>query len=135
MTKIDDLIAKAYGSEGKPEDASRVYEAVLKATLFVPCKKMTPEEKDAAQQAGEPFEPLFTEHKNQFFLLSFDTEARLNDWAGEMRSEIEHFEILGSNLITALGDQAHLCLNFGTKNYKEFPPDEIAQLKIILKKS
>ena len=132
MTIIDQLVEKAYGSQGKPEDASRVYEALIKASLFVPCKKMTEEEKVTAQEAGEPFIPLYTEHNNQYFLLTFDTKTKLDEWAGEMRNEIDQFEILGGNLIKALGNQVHLCLNFGSKHYKEFPPEEIKKLKSIL---
>ena len=77
---------------------------------------------------------IVARHDDAFFLLSFDTSKKLTQWAGELRKDIEVFEIIGNNLVAALGDKVHLCVNFGTKNYKEFPPDEIAQLKAILVK-
>lgn len=132
MTTLDDLIAKAYASQGKSEDASAVYEAVFKTVFFVPSEPQTAADKIEAIDAGEPFAPLCVTHDNRIFIIAFDTQEKLDNWAGVKRNTIDCFKISGTNLIKAMGSNAHLCVNVDTNFYKEFPPDELDKLRKIL---
>jgi hypothetical protein len=134
MTPIDKLVNQVVASKGEPQALTQLYDAFFKTSFIIPSKKLTEAEQAAATKSGEPFVPLYTEHDDHYFLLSFDTEKRLDDWAGDNRDEIDFFKILGSNLVRALGDNVYLCLNFGTEHYKEFPPEEIKRLKTIIEK-
>lgn len=126
MTELDHLIAAAFASEGKQEDVNKVYLALLHTRLVVPVKKGPP------QDEGEPFTPLFAKIDEKYFLLAFDTVERLSHWAGDHLGEISYVELLGRDFIAGMSDQIYFCLNLGTDYYKEFSPDEVKRLKMVI---
>jgi hypothetical protein len=135
MTTLDTLIAKAYASAGKMEDANKVYLTLLKTTLFVPVQKQNSKPpEDSAQNESEPFMPLFMHYENNFFMMIFDTMERLSQWSGEKKDTMDYVELAGKDVIRGLGEHVYLCLNYGTDYYKEFAPDEIKRLKAIISK-
>jgi len=130
MTELDRLIESAIKSEGKQEDVNKVYLSLLKSRLFVPVKKLI----EAAASEEEPFSPLFAKIEDQFFMAVFDTDERLITWAGDKYSEIDTVELSGRDVIAGINENVYLCLNVGTKFYKEFSPDEIKRLKMVVTK-
>jgi hypothetical protein len=130
MTELDQLIESAIKSEGKQEDVNKVYLLLLKSRLFVPVKKLT----EAAASEEEPFSPLFAKIEDQFFMAVFDTDERLVAWAGDKYLEIDTVELSGRDVIAGINENVYLCLNVGTKFYKEFSPDEIKRLKMVVTK-
>ena len=126
MTELDSTMAAAFASCGKQEDVNKVYLTLLRTTLFVPVKK----EKSSNEE--EPFEPLFAKIDGQFFILAFDTVERLTAWAGDQLSNIAYVEIIGRDVIAGINEQVYLGLNHGTEFYKEFMPDEVKRLKMIV---
>lgn len=130
MTELDQLISNAFKSEGKQEDVNKVYLTLLRTPLFVPVKKSDPTLNHVEEQ--EPFLPLFAKIDENYFMLVFDTFDRLTTWAAEEINNIDYVEILGSEVIAGINEGVHLCLNIGTHFYKEFSPDEVKRLKMIV---
>lgn len=128
MTDLDKLIAAAFASQGKQDDVNKVYLLLLRSILFVPTKKDSPSETD------EPFSPLFAKIDGQYYLLAFDTLAKLQQWACDDADQVGYVELSGHDLIAGLNEQVYFCLNVGTSYYKEFSPDEVKRLKMIVSK-
>lgn len=128
MTELDQLVANAFASEGKQEDVNKVYLAILRTPLYIPVE--LPEKR--AKDDEEPFRPLFAVFEDKYFMLAFDTPERLETWAGDELDKMEYVELLGKDLITGINEKAYLCLNHGTDFYKEFSPDEVKRLKMIV---
>lgn len=126
MTELDHLIAAAFASEGKQEDVNKVYLALLRTRLVVPIKKEPPQDEE------EPIAPLFAKIDEKYFLLAFDTVERLSHWAGDYLGEINYVELLGRDFIAGMSDQVYFCLNLGADYYKEFSPDEVKRLKMVI---
>jgi hypothetical protein len=131
VTELDQLIAAAFASEGKQEDVNKVYLALLRASLYVPVQK---KEADAVavNDEAEPFQPLFAKVDDKFFMLVFDTLERLTAWAGDEFSAMEYVELSGRDVLSGIGDVVFLGLNLGSVWYKEFSPDEIKRLKMVV---
>ncbi|MEO8402185.1 MAG: SseB family protein [Gammaproteobacteria bacterium] len=126
MTELDQVIAAAYTSQGKIEDVNKVYLTLLRATLFLPVKKGKPIDSE------EAFSPLYAHIDEKYFMLVFDTIARLTEWAGDQFSEIDYVELSGKDLVAGINNEVFLILNLGAEIYKEFSPDEIKHLKKIV---
>jgi peptidyl-prolyl cis-trans isomerase C len=126
MTELDQKIAAAFKSEGKQEDVNQVYLTLLWTTLYVPVQKEQPVLDD------EPFKPLFAKIDNHYFLIAFDTAERLTAWAGQDLNEIAYVELPGRVMIGWMNENVYLALNVGTEFYKEFSPDEIKRIKMIV---
>lgn len=128
MTELDQAIAAAFASEGKQEDVNKVYLALLRSILFIPVSK------EPSHDPAEPFAPLFAKVDGNYFLLAFDTLERLQTWAGDQIEHIDYVELPGRDWIAGVNDQApiYLCLNMGTEYYKEFSPDEVTRLKMVI---
>ncbi|MHB1948141.1 MAG: SseB family protein [Gammaproteobacteria bacterium] len=126
MTELDQVIAAAYASQGQQEDVNKVYLTLLRNILFLPISK----EKEPGDE--EPFRPLFAQVDDNYFMLAFDTLERLKTWADDQLDNIDYVEISGAEIIAGVSDSVYLCLNYGTEFYKEFSPDEVKRLKMIV---
>ena len=129
MTELDQVIAAAYASQGKQEDVNKVYLTLLRTLFYLPVQK---EEEPSVKDSEEPFRPLFAKVDDHYFVLAFDTHERLNVWAGDQRDQMNYVEISGKDLITGIDDTVYFCVNYATEFYKEFSPDEVKKLKMIV---
>lgn len=126
MTELDQAINAAYVSQGKQDDVNKVYLTLLRKLLFLPIRKhKEPDDK-------EPFRPLFTEVEGQYFMLAFDSLERLKAWAGDQFNQMGYVQITGKETIAGINDNVYLCLNYGTEFYKEFSPEEVKRLKMVV---
>lgn len=126
MTELDQAIASAFKSEGVMADANKVYLTLLRSSFFVPVKK------EKALDDEEPFAPLFTVIEEQHFMLIFDQLERLEAWAGPHFAEMGFVELNGHDVIRGINEGVFLCVNLGTPFYKEFSPEEVKRLKMIV---
>ena len=126
LTALDQAIEKAFKSEGKKEDVSQVYLTFLRTTLFVPVKK------SHIPTAEEPFLPLVARVHDNLFMLVFDEVEKIKNWAGEKLEEMNYVEMTGDDLLDGINQGVYLSLNVGAPFHKEFPPEEIDQLKMLL---
>jgi hypothetical protein len=133
MTELDQVIAAAFGSEGKQDDVNKVYLTLLRSPLVIPVEKI-PEDKAiaATEELDEPFKPLFAKFDEKYFMLAFDQVERLTEWADDQIEMIDFVEITGHDLVAGINEGVYLCLNVGTEYYKEFSPEEILQLKKVV---
>ncbi len=126
MTELDRVIAIAFASEGKQEDVNKVYLTLLRTQLMIPVKK------EPSQNEEEPFIPLFAKLDEKYFLMAFDTLERLTAWAGDQLDKMGYVELSGRDFIAGMSDQVYFSLNLGTDYYKEFSPDEVRRLKMVV---
>lgn len=147
MTELDDIFEKAYQLQEDAAITSKAYVTLFRTELFVPTHKVDPVTNEALPEkmihakdldlvTGQDVQPLplFIEHENSYFMLAFDTIPRLHTWAGEHIHDINVMCITGRELIMSLLDNVHLCVNFQTEYYKEFPPEEIKQMKKMIER-
>lgn len=126
MTELDQAIDVAFKSRGVMADVNKVYLTLLRSSLFMPVKK----EKPLGDE--EPFAPLFTVIDEQHFMLIFDQQEKLEAWAGPHFAEMDFVELSGHDVIRGINEGVFLCVNLGTPFYKEFSPDEVKRLKMIV---
>lgn len=135
VTELDQLIAKAFASQGNQDDANRVYTAFLRTQLFMPVRKNPVDDVTiASDNEEEPFVPLFSQFEDKIFMLAFDSLERLETWAGDQRDNLAYVQIMGNEIVRGIGNEVYLGLNIGTTYYKEFAPEEIQRLKTIVAK-
>jgi hypothetical protein len=128
MTELDQKISGAYLSEGKQEDVNQVYLTLLRTMLYVPVQK------EKAVMDDEPFRPLFANIDGNYFLIAFDTADRLMAWAQNEINKLSYVELSGRDMIAGIKENVYLALNVGTDFYKEFAPDELKRIKMIISK-
>ena len=130
MTDIDQALEKL---RANPEDhtaQSGFYDLFLNRSFFVP----TINEKIDAEGKGEKESvevPLIIEAEGIDYLVFFDEQQRLNDWAEE---DVPCLQLPGHVLAEMTPDGLHWAMNIGTDYNKQFAPDEIAWLKDVVKR-
>jgi hypothetical protein len=131
MTELDRLMAAAFSSEGQQDAVNKVYLTLLRMPVFVPVQKRDPK-KFISENTEEPFKPLFANIDGNFFMLIFDTLERLTVWAGDQFEHIDYVEISGRDIFFGINEEVYLGLNADTEFYKEFSPDEVKRVKMII---
>ena len=128
LTELDQTIANAFASEGAQEDANKVYLALIRTPVYLPVKKQTTPVSDEE----EPFQPLFAEIEGRYFMMIFDTLERLTTWAESELDQIDYVCIPGRDVVAGVNESVYLCLNAGCEYYKEFSPEEVKRIKMII---
>lgn len=130
MTDIDQALEQL---RANPEDhtaQSGFYDLFLNRSFFVP----TINEKIDAEGKGEKESvevPLIIEADGIDYLVFFDDQQRLNDWA---EKDVPCLQLPGHVLAEMTPDGLHWAMNIGTDYNKQFAPDEIAWLKDVVKR-
>ncbi len=128
MTDIDKAFA---GLREKPDDQkaqSGFYDLFLNSLFFVPtAKEMIQIDDDGTEQETEV--PLIVDNDGTDFLVFFDEQQRLNDWAEQ---EAPFVKLPGHLLTEMTTEGLHWAMNVGTDHFKPFAPDEIAWLKEVV---
>lgn len=125
MTELDQAIAAAYTSGGKPEDVNKVHMILLRSPLFLPIQK-------DKSITDDSFRPLFAELDGCYYMAVFDSLPRLTAWAADEFDNMSYVEISGKDVIAGLNEDVYLALNPGNPYYKEFSPDEVTHLKKVV---
>lgn len=133
MTELDKLIKAAYMSNAEKDLTNKVYIELFSTRLYMPVSKA--QVNFVSQQDDQPVMPLYIEQAGLIYILIFDREERLLDWAGTHLNEMSYIELSGRELIQGLNDNICLCLNYGTEYYKQFFPDELQLLKSVIAKT
>jgi len=133
MTELDQVIATAYSDSTNLEKTNKVYQVFLRSLLYVPIEQL--EEEQASSTDEQQVLPLIANYDGNYFMVAFDTQERLQQWAGEQYTTIASVQISGRDLIDGITNELHLCLNVGCAYYKEFFPDEVRRLKTVIFKT
>lgn len=121
MSPLDDVLQQF---NDNPEEAHQAfYEKVLNTELYVPLKEALTEENP------ETVSPMILEADGKGYVMVFDSEERLNAWAGQ---EAPHVIYTGFQLVQQTPDTLYWALNVGSEQTKEFVPQEIDMLKQVI---
>lgn len=121
MTKLDTAYTAAKNND---EQKPAFYNQFLNTDLYVATHSETDD--------SESIAPLIVEYSGVQFLMLFDTQQRLADWA---KKEMAYAVMPGHTLVQRMNTDYHWALNVGTDFTKTFVPKEIAWLKEIVEKT
>jgi len=121
---LDEALEALHQDATNPKNQSKFYDIFLNTTFCVPM--LDPEELDGdeAVAKGEAI-PLIIEANGNDYLMIFDSEERLKNWAGKT---VKWVGVPGHVLAVTTKSPLHLAMNVGTEYSKQFLPDEIAWL-------
>ena len=104
---------------------SKFYDLFLNTTFCVPAFDSQELGSNAPPAEGEVL-PLIIEADGNDYLMIFDSEERLKNWAGD---DVKWVGVPGHVLAATTMPPLHLAMNVGTEHSKQFYPDEIAWLR------
>ncbi len=128
MTDLDKAFEALRAEPDNQKVQSGFYDLFLNSLFFVPTAKETIQIDDEGTEQ-ETEVPLIIENGETDYLVFFDQQQRLNDWA-----ELEApFVKLPGHLLTEMTTTGlHWAMNIGTDHFKPFAPDEIFWLKDVV---
>lgn len=129
-TKLDQALQALREDADDAKRQSNYYDLVLNTTFCVPT--LDPQELDDAPalEEGQAL-PLVIETEGNDYLMLFDSEERLKNWA---RAGVTWVGVPGHILAATTMPPLHWALNVGTDYSKQFVPDEIAWLRTIVER-
>jgi len=123
MTDLDTLLERCIKEE---EEQTAYYDLVLNSKFYIPIL-----EDDVEQPSDEDnVTPVVLEADDKPYMMLFDTEERLRNWADE---SIKFIVLPGHALVELSTPELYWALNIGTDFQKEFVPEEINWLKDVVK--
>jgi hypothetical protein len=125
MNELESAIEQAIQAEGNSKEANKAYLEFIKANFIIPIEKNS--------QSEQP-EVLFLEENQLVFLPVFTNIDYFNQWAFDIGEQIQLLKLSGVDLLKGIGDQVTVCLNIGSRIYKEFNPSELARMRSMVLK-
>lgn len=125
MNELELAIEQAIAAEGSSKEANKAYLEFIKANFILPIEKNP--------ASGEP-EVLYLVDQNQTFLPVFTSMPYFDQWASEIKEEIQLLKLSGVDLLKGIGEQVNVSLNIGSSLYKEFNPSELARMRSMILK-
>lgn len=123
MSKLDQAL-EVYLKDETQQNA--YYEMILDTDFYVPVQT---DENETSVQQQESVKPLILESEDKYYMMLFDSEERLKEWA----KEPVRFAIITGQLAANISTPTlHWAMNVGGAFAKEFVPDEIAYLKTFI---
>ena len=120
MTALDEALDK-YLQDDNCQSA--YYDLVLNTDFYIPL-----EDEDAATalKEKEAVSPLVVESEGKSYMMLFDTEEGLSNWA---KRPVNYVILAGFKAAEISVPDLHWAVNIGGDYAKEFVPDEINWLK------
>ncbi len=113
-----------------PKSQSKFYDIFLNTNYFVPNLDKQEFDGELELEEGQVL-PLIIESEGNDYLMLFDTEERLKNWAGD---KVTWVSVPGYVLAATTMPPLHWALNIGTEFSKRFVPDEIAWLRDVVER-
>ncbi len=126
MTELDKALQTLEQDRRNPENQSQYYDLFLNSNFFVPTFEDTEDGAEVPPPDQNQVMPLILESDGNDYMMLFDTEQRLRDWA---EGEVSFVEVPGHVLAEMSASPLHWALNVGTEHSKQFLPEEIAWLR------
>ncbi|PLX91326.1 MAG: hypothetical protein C0619_07590 [Desulfuromonas sp.] len=128
MTELDKALIALRDNPNDQKAQSGFYDLFLNMSFFVPTVKemLSPE---GANEEQEMEVPMILDTEESSFLVFFDQQQRLNDWAEQ---DAPCVQLPGHVLAEMTTDDLFWAMNVGTEYAKQFAPDEIAWLKDVV---
>ena len=125
MNELEAAIEHAISAEGNMKEANKAYLEFIKANFIVPIEK---------KSTSNAPEVLYMEDNGQIFLPVFTTMSYVDQWAGDIKEEIQLLRLSGVDLLKGIGEHVIVSLNIGSHLYKEFNPSELARMRSMVLK-
>ncbi|MCF6177860.1 MAG: SseB family protein [Geopsychrobacter sp.] len=128
MTELDTAFDALRTAPDDREAQSGFYDLFLNSSFFVPTvqENLSMDEEDGDQETEVP---LIVENNGTDYLVLFDLQQRLNDWAEQ---EAPFVKLPGHLIAEMTTPELNWALNIGTDHSKLFAPDEIDWLKDVV---
>jgi peptidyl-prolyl cis-trans isomerase C len=130
MTGLDQALQTLREDMADAKRQSKFYDIFLNMSFYVPTLDQQ-ELDDASVVEEEQVLPLIIESEGNDYLMIFDTEERLKNWAG---ADAAWVAVPGYVLAATTMPPLHMALNAGTEYSKQFLPDEIAWLRQVVER-
>ncbi|MDD2582525.1 MAG: SseB family protein [Desulfuromonadaceae bacterium] len=130
MTKLDQALKTLRLDMDDAKHQSKYYDIFLNTTFYVPTIDQQESGGESPLEEGQVL-PLVIESEGNDYLMIFDTEERLKNWAA---NDVKWVEVPGYILAATTMPQLHWALNAGTDYSKQFLPDEINWLKEVVER-
>ncbi|WP_432823400.1 SseB family protein [Trichloromonas sp.] len=131
MTELDKALEAFQQDMDDTKNQSLFFDLFLNSHFHIP----TIDSKDlpGGEESVEPGHavPLIIEAEGNDYLMLFDTEERLYDWA---KAKVSYVVVAGHVVAEMSESPLHWALNVGTECSKEFVPAEISWLRDIVVK-
>ncbi|MDT8421846.1 MAG: SseB family protein [Desulfuromonadales bacterium] len=128
MTEIDQALVALRDNPRDHKVQSGFYDLFLNMTFFVPTvKEMLCLDGESDEQEIEV--PMILDTEDSSFLVFFDQQQRLDDWADQ---DAPCVQLPGHVLAEMTTEDLFWAMNVGTDYAKQFAPDEIAWLKDVV---
>lgn len=124
MNALEESISNALASQGESRQVNKAYLEFIKANFIIPVEKASDNEPRV----------LFLQENEQSYLPVFSSLPYVHPWAKDIAGSIELLQLSGVDLLKGIGEHVSVCLNIGSKLYKEFNPAEIARMKSMVLK-
>jgi len=131
MTELDQALEIFQQHMQDPQKQSQFYDLFLNSSFYVPTLDSEAAADGMEPEAGEKAVPLILEAEGDDYLLLFDTEERLREWA---QAEVRFVLVPGHVLAVNSTPPLHWALNVGCERSKAFLPEEIAWLKEVVER-
>lgn len=125
MTALNLAIKEALAHSGTTKEANKAYLEFIKANFIIPVER--------SEQEEEP-RVLYLEDNGNVFLPVFTEMSYLDAWASDIAERINLLKLSGVDLLKGIGDEVTVCLDIGSKAYKEFNPSETARMRSMVLK-
>jgi len=120
MNELDQAL-QAYVQDENQQ--ARYYELILNGDFYIP---LQPVDARPSPTAPDAVRPLVLTAEGKRYMLLFDSEERLTQWAGRPTP----FAILAGHAAAAVSTpELHWAVNLGSGYAKEFVPEEIRWLR------
>ena len=130
MTELDQALEALRANPDDHRTQSGFYDLFLNSSFFVPTiDEMVSSGDKGAKEKVEV--PLIMVDDGIDYLVFFDQQQRLDNWAGE---EVPSLQLPGHVLAEMTTAELHWAMNIGTDYNKQFAPDEIAWLKEVVER-
>jgi peptidyl-prolyl cis-trans isomerase C len=129
LTELDQALQALRVDMHDPKRQSKFYDIFLNTIFCVPT--LDPQELGGATAEEGEVLPLVIEADGNDYLMIFDTEERLKNWAAD---EVKWVPVPGHILAATTMPPLHWALNVGTEHSKQFLPDEIAWLREVVER-
>ena len=130
MTRLDQALEIFQQDMQDPQNQSQFYDLFLNSAFYVPTLDADAVG-DADADTRERAVPLIIEAEGDDYMMLFDTEERLREWA---QAEVDFVVLPGHVLAANSQPPLHWALNVGCERSKAFLPEEIAWLKEVVER-
>jgi len=127
MTELDKALVELRANPQDQKAQSGFYDLFLNTSFFVPTANETFINGEGKEETVNV--PLLIDSEGTDYLVFFDEQQRLNDWAEQ---EAAHMRVPGHVLAEMTSEKIQWVLNVGSDYAKPFAPDEIAWLKDVV---